>query len=213
MKNYPRVLYHGTDRKVLLYSTEKRQAVAKLCESISGYLYQKFTADGLDFSHLSEYKKKVNNLLGDDCYRLFDAYQKYSSYRHGSELYQYDSLYVTNNWDRAARFARNGFIMGERGYVAYSLFNSALKIWDLHDGVTKEMEDTLTHFEMLSKLQREPVILSFVDVPENDLFHEDGKPINWDSEEKYYLSSDTVLNFRVAQSSRLTFDDATIEYL
>ena len=204
----PAVLYHGTDKKVIDYSERERNEIQGLCAAVTDYLYNLFCDDGLSVSTLFKYKAKRFEEIGDCWPGFLDAFQKFDSRKKGSKLYQYGSLYLTGDRQKAVDYAKRSFILGEQGNIAYWLFQAASKIWDLNK-LDPHYSDLLEWFEKLTLLPRIPIILSFDDVLVDELLSEAGEKLNWEMcRNKLNYSS-----FRLKSDSKTTINDAIIEYI
>lgn len=202
---YPGLLYHGTDYKTLNYSQEERTNVRNLCLSISDYVYGLFVNDGFSVYSPSKYQVKRGPELGDCWDKLSRAFQKYDSRKKGSTLYQYDSLYLTGLRERAVHYAEDGFIFGEQGDVAYWLYSSAKKIWNL-DEINPSMRREFALFDWYSERERIPVLLVFENVPISDLLSEKGEKA---APELFGLG----LSYRLTRDSSIGIQNARIEKL
>ena len=207
-KKVPAILYHGTDKKIIDYSEVERSEIQGLCTDVSNYLYQLFRDDGLSISTLFNYKAKRIAEIGDCWYSFLDAFQKYDSRKKGSHLYQYGSLYLTGDREKAAGYAKRSFIMGEQGNVAYWLFRSASKIWNMKK-LSPSYSNLFERFEKLTLLPRFPIILSFDDIMFDDLLSEEGVKLSWEMCENLPLYS----SFRLKPDSKTSIQDGRIEYI
>ena len=160
----PITLYHGTDKKLLDYSEKERIEIQKLCNQISDYCYYRFLDDGLSIYSPTNYKTKRGSEIGDYWYHFLDAFQKYDSRKKGSNLYQYGFLYLTGDRKKAENYARNAYIMGEQGSVAYWLYVAASKVRDLQRN-SQNLVDLLESFERLIAKPQIPILLTFTNIP------------------------------------------------
>lgn len=195
---FPNDLFHGTDKKVLSYSQEKRDGIKTLCINIAEYFYQRFLEDGMSVLSISQYKEKRSAVIKDDWINFLRSFQQYDSHRRGSEYYQYDCFYLTTSKDRAKRYARLSFIYGEIGSIADCLYRSAKKIWGIRDlsDSSESIHQMITTFEAIRSKVPEPVILSFGKIPKMYLLRENGEHIDWPTMERYYTSRDLETSFR-----------------
>lgn len=208
IKSVPVPLYHGTDKKIIDYSAEERTRIQELCIMISDYTFQLLSEDGLSVSSLFKYKAKRQLVFGDSWPQIMDAFQKYDSRKKGSNLYQYGSVYLTGDRRKAEIYARDAFIMGEQGKVAYWLYVAASKIWNLKE-CNPDMIDCCDSFESLMLKPHIPVLITFDSIPEEDLLNERGETIDWD------LLGDAVtgLSYRLKPESKIKLYDGRIEFL
>lgn len=204
----PVPLYHGTDKKIIDYSEKERIEIQELCVAISEYLYHLVSEDGLSVYSPSKYKTKRLAEIGDHWYPFFDAFQRYDSRKKGSNLYQYGSLYLTGDRKKAELYARNSFIMGEQGKVAYGLYLGASCIWDLKK-CKPDMNDIFKRFEELIDKPPIPVIITFNSILKDDLLEERGYEIDWE------MGDDLLkgFSFRLKPNSITNISDGKIEYL
>ena len=204
----PIVFYHGTDKKLLDYSEKERTEVQKLCTQISNYCYYRFLDDGLSIFSPTNYKIKRGSEIGVDCWSHFlNAFQKYDSRKKDSNLYQYGFLYLTGDRKKAENYARNAYIMGEQGIVAYWLYVAASKVWDLQS--SQDLVDLLERFESLIAKPRIPILLTFTNIPKDDLLSERGKEIQWEA----LGNSITGLSYRLIPRGATCIVNGTVEYL
>ena len=204
----PVPLYHGTDKKIIGYSEKERAEIQELCVAISEYLYHLVSEDGLSIYSPSRYKSKRLAEIGDYWYHFIDAFQRYDSRKKGSNLYQYGSLYLTGDREKAESYARNAFIMGEQGKVAYWLYMGASCIWDLKK-CKPDMNKLFDRFEKLIDKPHIPVLITFDSILKEDLLEEQGCDIDWE------MGNDLIkgFSFRLKPNSITTFSDGKIEYL
>ena len=201
----PIALYHGTDKKLLEYSEKERIEIQKLCNQISDYCYYRFVDDGLSIFSLTNYKTKRESEIGDCWSNFLDVFQKYDSRKRGSNLYQYGSLYLTGDRKKAEVYARNSFIMGEQGIVAYWLYVAASRVWDLK----RTSQDLVEMFESLTTQPSIPIVLTFTNIPKDDLLSERGEEIEWEALGNII----TGLSYRLIPGGSTCITNGTVEYL
>ena len=204
----PIPLYHGTDRKILNYSENERAEIQNICSTISDYIYHLLVEDGLSLSSLAKYKNKRLSEIGDYWPQVIDAFQRYDSRKKGSKLYQYGSIYLTGDRKKAEGFARNAFVMGEQGNIAYWLYLAASNIWNLKE-LNPDMKRLFISFENLIEKPRIPVLLTFIRIQKDDLLREHGEEINWEM----WGDLITGLSFRLKANSKTSLLDGKVEYL
>lgn len=204
----PITLYHGTDKKLLDYSEKERIEIQKLCNQISDYCYYRFLEDGLSIFSLTNYKTKRGSEIGNCWCHFLYAFQKYDSRKKGSNLYQYGFLYLTGDRKKAENYARDAYIMGEQGIVAYWLYVAASKVWDLQRN-SQDLVDMLKKFESLIAKPSIPILLTFTNVPKDDLLDERGKEIQWEA----WGDSITGLSYRLKPRGLTSIVNGTVEYL
>lgn len=204
----PIPLYHGTDKKLLDYSEKERSEIQKICTQISDYCYHRFLDDGLSIFSPSNYKTKRESEIGD-CWRIFlEVFQKYDSRKRGSTLYQYGFLYLTGDRNKAENYARNAYIMGEQGIITYWLYVAASKVWDLKRD-SQDLVELFERFERLTEKPSIPILLTFTNIPKNDLLSERGKEIQWE----VLGDSITGLSYRLIPRKSTCIVNGTVEYL
>ena len=103
------LLYHGTRGRSLAVSAEKRKFLADACERFLPFA-QRFARDPYNQTKIDRYRK--------DTHERYDLFCK-SSLRlyRTAKNYEYGSFYLTNNAERAIRYARNAG--GELCELAY----------------------------------------------------------------------------------------------
>ena len=204
----PITLYHGTDKKLLDYSEKERSEIQKLCTQISDYCYYRFLDDGLSIFSLSNYKTKRGSEIGDRWSQFLSAFQKYDSRKKNSTLYQYGSLYLTGDRKKAEGYARNSFIMGEQGIVAYWLYVAASRVWDLKR-TSQDLVEMFESFESLTTKPSIPIVLTFTNIPKDDLLSERGEEIEWEALGNII----TGLSYRLIPGGSTCITNGTVEYL
>ncbi len=130
-------LYHGTDSRILAMSPEERRIFREDCLLATDFLWTLFepyfsgrcevplNEPGLEGKtklemKLKELKGPLQFDLDQTRYNnLFDALHRIAAQKRGSEQYQYDNFYLTNDLDRAIDYAKKAFAFGEVGLNAY----------------------------------------------------------------------------------------------
>ena len=204
----PITLYHGTDKKLLDYSEEERIAIQKLCTQISDYCYYLFLDDGLSIFSPTNYKIKRGSEIGDSWSYFLNAFQKYDTRKKDSPLYQYDFLYLTGDRKKAENYARNANIMGEQGIVAYWLYVAASRVWDLQR-TSQDLVELIESFQILTTKPSIPILLTFTNIPKDDLLSERGEEMQWEA----WGDSITGLSFRLKPEGTTCIVNGTVEYL
>ena len=147
MDIYGGQLYHGTDKKILRMPEKEREKRAFLCKQIADYSYNILQKNDVVVSPYTEKQKKAKEVLSDIWFDLWNqGIIRYTGWMNENPLYQYDYLYVSNNDDRAASYAKNSFIFGERGNVAYRLYQGAKRFNDM---VAKSIGDDTNNKQLL----------------------------------------------------------------
>ena len=208
MKIYSRDLFHGTDLRIINYSDSERQNICQLCYDISMYCYNRFIADGLSFLQMGKKREEYYQLNQNEWKALLDCFQMFDSRVRKSEYYNYNSIFVTNNRNRAIRYAGKASIMGEQGYVTQILYSCATRLWNFEDIDDERLQDEFKQFKTLMEKDPKPVVLVFRNVLEDDLLKEDGRIINWDDFRSIYTDDKATNSFRVSASSKLCLSDA-----
>lgn len=193
---FPKELYHGTDLRVLGYSNAERFQLLSICSEIAEYAYQRLIEDGMSVFRLSPYKEKRGITIGADWNKFIAFFAKYDSFRRGSSMYQYEHVYLTDFYPFAVSYARDSFIIGERGAMAYWMWKVAAKIWDLQNEADSILLEKWNCLERKAIEKPKPIILVFDNVLETALRSEQGDDINWERDEKQYASKDSGKSFR-----------------
>lgn len=172
-------LYHGTDARLLRMSREERDGYFKDVDVAQSFLWRVLghywttkvrkelrCPDGSVMGYtttclLDSHKATFQAAGKEELYNKFlDALMKVESRKNGSELYQYDCLYVTSSKMKAAGFARDAFAGGERGSLVYWLIKGGEF---LHPADWTPNQDELNAFERITSFgeesYREPVIV------------------------------------------------------
>ena len=213
MAVFPGILYHGTDERVLSYSEAERKEIGQLCFDVAEYSYGKLVADGFSIYSPQNRKEQYSHILGNRWHEFTTCFQKFDSRMRGSELYNYNHLFLTNSRERAIHFAMNASILGEQGHVASVLFSCVSALFDISGDKDLEISAKLKRFHSLSDLEPLPVLVAFRNVDVDDLLLENGKTIDWVDRLSLYKDNDCQTNFRLAASSRMVMADGAIERL
>ena len=211
MEIYGGHLYHGTDKKILRMSEQGREERARLCKQIADYSYSILQKNDVVVSPYTEKQKKAKEVLSDIWFDLWNqGIIRYTGWMNENPLYQYDYLYVSNNYDRAASYAKNSFIFGERGNVAYRLYQGAKRFNDFYTEMTDEMKISLKAFDEMVGGKREPIVVILNNLRKEDIQTENGKDIDWDTNGDCILDKDVVESFRIINNEK--YDLTTMEY-
>lgn len=132
----------------------------------------------------------------------------------GNALFRYDSLYVTNSRKRASDYAKRSFIFGELGSIAFTLYTIAARVADIRSALSEVQNLQLDSFLQLTTKERQPVILVFKDVPQNELLLENGNPC-WSGLFDFLRSEPTSIemSFMLSHSDSVSFWEAELERL
>ena len=151
-------MYHGTDARIVRMSSEDIKRIKAKCEEALHYMWPFFVPlydddqdrlkSCMDFDHdPEEYLKLMDKLI---CC---------SGMHNGNENYQYKALYVTNDIERAKRFARRAYAFGEIGEVTYIMSEAAKKIkfegWNPSEDIT----EILDYIKKFAEEDSEPVVI------------------------------------------------------
>ena len=211
MEIYGGHLYHGTDKKILRMSEQGREERARLCKQIADYSYSILQKNDVVVSPYTEKQKKAKEVLSDIWFDLWNqGIIRYTGWMNESPLYQYDYLYVSNNYDRAASYAKNSFIFGERGNVAYRLYQGAKRFNDFYMEMTDEINISLKAFNENAEEEREPIVVIIDNLRKEDIQMENGRDIDWDREGICISDEDVIRSFRIRNNEK--YDLAAKEY-
>lgn len=129
----------------------------------------------------------------------------------GTILYQYGSLYVTNGFDRAARYAKASFICGESGDVAYWLYLGAKRYDEFYCVDSEKKRAMITMFEEALKANPEPVVIFLENIEKDNIKTENGMDIDWDTMEEDYFKEVIEDSFRIVNPE--DYDLASMRYI
>ena len=200
-------LYHGTDRKILKMDKKGREERLALSKAVSEYLYSFLLSKNVALCAYSEEQLINKRKLKDIWEPLWNRGMiKYSAFKNNNQLYQYGCLYVSNDFFRAADYAKNGFVIGERGDVAYWLYKGAIRYDDYYENAPDMMKQLIRRFEEIIKEPPEPVVVVLENMKKQNIKNESGTEVDWDIFEEEYLRGKIIQSFRVinAQDYDLT---------
>ena len=192
-------------------SEQGREERARLCKQIADYSYSILQKNDVVVSPYTEKQKKAKEVLSDIWFDLWNqGIIRYTGWMNESPLYQYDYLYVSNNYDRAASYAKNSFIFGERGNVAYRLYQGAKRFNDFYMEMTDEINISLKAFNENAEEEREPIVVIIDNLRKEDIQMENGRDIDWDREGICISDEDVIRSFRIRNNEK--YDLAAKEY-
>ena len=204
-------LYHGTDKKILRMPEKEREERACLCKQIADYSYSILQKNDVVVSPYTEKQKKAKEVLSDIWFDLWNqGIIRYTGWMNKNPLYQYDYLYASNNYDRAASYAKNSFIFGERGNVAYWLYQGAKRFNDFFTEMPDEINASLKAFNEMAGEKREPIVVILDNLRKEDIQTETGKDIDWDGHEDFISDKDVIRSFRIINNRK--YDLVAMEY-
>lgn len=172
-----RLMYHGTDQSVLNMTEEERRRAAYVCGEISRISYGILKENNVSYTTNTKEQVASKNRLKDNWFMVCNAMIKYEGRVNDNALFQYDDLYITNSIERARIYAKNSFIYGEQGSVAYDLYKGASYFTDFNSGVSHEERGIINEFLNMTNRERQPVIVLFENLPIEDILHENGNPV------------------------------------
>ena len=191
-------LYHGTDKKILRMPEKEREKRAFLCKQIADYSYSILQKNDVVVSPYTEKQKKAKEVLSDIWFDLWNqGIIRYTGWMNKNPLYQYDYLYVSNNYDRAVSYAKNSFIFGERGNVAYWLYQGAKRFNDFFTEMPDEIKISLKTFTDVAVEKREPVVVILEKLRKRDIQTENGIEIDWDRPGGCIIDNVAAGSFRI----------------
>ena len=213
MTVFPGILYHGTDERILGYCEAERKELSQLCYDIAAYSYNKLVADGFSIYRLQDKKQQYSHILGNRWIEFITCFQQFDSRKRRSELYNYNSLFLTNSRERAIRYAKNTVVLGEQGHVASVLSTCVSALFDLNCDYDKEIGVELKRFQRYAGLEPEPVLVAFSNVALDELLRENGETIDWVKELSLFTGNKIQASFRLAPSSQLAITGGVVERL
>lgn len=171
-------LYHGTDRKVLAMSPEERTEAKKSAFVLINYYFNVFIQNGFEFKdyritskpEYDKHNQELREKLGIFERETWDAYTVACLLNKPD--YQYESFYLTGDYDKACRYARRAAYFGEIGSVAYRLWHGATLL-----NYTSELhtiESDLQKLQSIWELPNKPVLIKFPYLEKNQLLDEKG---------------------------------------
>ncbi|MEE1059787.1 MAG: hypothetical protein U0K92_10490 [Treponema sp.] len=205
-------LYHGTDRKVLSMSYEERTSAKNSAFALINYYYNVFIQNGFEFKDYRitskpEYDKHKQELR--EKLRIFER-ETWDAYTVACLLnkpdYQYESFYLTGDYDKACRYAKRAAYFGEIGSVAYRLWHGATLL--NYTSELNTIESDLQKLQSIWELPNKPVLIKFPDLEKNQLLNERGEELfNSNLPDSLY----TKLSFRLKETPNDLSDYEIIE--
>ena len=172
-----RLMYHGTDQSVLNMTEDERRRAAYVCGEISRISYGVLKENNVSYTTNTKEQAASKNRLKDKWTVVCNAMIKYEGRVNDNALFQYDDLYITNSIEKARIYAKNSFIYGEQGSVAYDLYKGASYFTDFNSGLSHEERGIINEFLNMTNRERHPVIVLFEDLPIEDILLENGNPV------------------------------------
>lgn len=125
------------------------------------------------------------------------------SNENGSQLYQYGSLYLTGDMDKAKRYAFSSFAGGEIGLITYRLIQGVEVLgWGnlIKDEDIKKNMQTIKSF---AEQEAAPVVIPISDWDINDLLTEKNECVDYQDEYLFEVGS-----FRYTKEYSLNLENA-----
>lgn len=190
---------------------QEREERARLCKQIADYSYHILQKNDVVVSPYSDKQKKAKEVLGDIWIDLWNhGINRYTGWINKNPLYEYDYLYVSNNFDRAALYAKNSYIFGERGNVAYWLYQGAKRFNDFYTEMSDEVTISLKVFNEMAGEKRGPVVVIIENLRKEDIQTENGKDIDWDEYSDCISDKNFIQSLRIINNKK--YDLAAKEY-
>lgn len=198
MSKFTIPLYHGTDRKLLSLSKEQREAAKASAFNLIHYFADIYVKNEFEFKdyHISASDKKekhnaeLKEKLGDYHKSTWDAYSVACSINKPN--YQYNSLYLTGDYQKASRYAYGSNLFGEIGSVAYRLMHGA-KLME-YEIDSKFIETELLILNPIWEITPNPILIQFDNLDRKDLLTERGEEVDDDGSSDDFLKP---LSFRL----------------
>lgn len=190
-------LYHGSDARIIEMTKEEREQYKNDCDLVVNSLFPLFKP-------LMSYEKVERILNGEKSYvyeiplkryqnlldekggqymyiNLFEKLTMIDARNNGSELYQYNDLYLCASKLTAINYARRSYAGGETGLNAYRLIQGAEIVGFENMYADPNVKRAAERIKEFAKEGNErPVIITIDDIDPCYLFYEDGKPIEKD---------------------------------
>ena len=212
MNKYEGIMYHGTDKNILRMGEQERKRRLELCNEMADYAYGFLKSKNLCVVLKSQLSEPDKEKLGDIWNDLRNfGMTKYEGAKRDNSLYQYGALYVTNGFDRAARYAKASFICGESGDVAYWLYLGAKRYYDFYCVDSEKKRAMINAFEEALKINPEPIVVFLENLEKNNIKHENGNDIDWDKMEEDFIRGSIITSFRIVNSE--DYDLASMRYI
>lgn len=191
-------LYHGSDARIIEMTKEERGQYKNDCDLIVNSLFPLFkplmSYEKVErilngekiYVYETPLKLRYQNLLnekgGQHMYiNLFEKLTMIDARNNGSELYQYNDLYLCASKLTAINYARRSYAGGETGLNAYRLIQGAEIIGFENMYADPNVKRAAERIKEFAKEGNErPVIITIDDIDPCFLFYEDGKPIEKD---------------------------------
>lgn len=176
-------LFHGTDRALYDMGIENRTVLRKACETVIDFLLPIYESH--NFENISSQSK--SDILGALHVKVLNAYGKATRRRNNCAAYQYNETYLTFDPDKANTYAKNAWVCGELGYVAYWLWRGMeLLKYDLPN-VTNDQMHAIELVKAAGARTPDPIVLAFFNIPKDRLQTEKGDNIDWNRKIDWFL--------------------------
>lgn len=170
-------MFHGTDFSLMNIANEERDLINGACELIIRTIHKKFRERGIGIT--DKKLMAIRDSYGDAA----NAYIKAGGRVNNNSLYSYGDFYVTNNPQRAEGYSREAWILGETGQVANLLVEGARAL-NIELPTDESFVDAYNVFCNRRNGIKDPVIIVVTDCRFSELYYENGKQINYESEIK-----------------------------
>lgn len=171
-------LFHGTDRRVIEMSDNERMEYLDDCSRSIDYLwpfYEPIYKKDLTIGVLKE------RLISDEdisvWYNLCNALTCNNARLNGNQSYQYGDFYLTTEEWKAENYARRAFAGGEKGLIAYRMYDAAQRIKFDNWYPSTEVARAFKRIKDFAECKEEPIVLAFNNLDIKYMSDAKGRPI------------------------------------
>jgi len=183
----PFPLYHGTGTYARSLSAEERAQLLTSCRIVREYLTpileKHQVTDGIPRSYAALLAMRI---------------------KEKSEMFKYDSLYLTSSLYRAYNYGKEGPYCGEQFHVAETLDTEMTEAGIPYPPASEEQRAALEQIRTIASLPSEPVVICFPHLRRDDVQSmENGTPVEWEKIFNSYVNRDDQRSFRMREGISL----------
>lgn len=200
-------IYQGTDARILAMTLEEKEQWKNDCIELADMLRPYYP----DVYYLEIFKKRLEDGGREDIYlNLWDAITRYDAMKNGNKQYQYGEIYLTNGFDMAKSYAYGSFAFGEVGLNAYRMLEAA-RFFGFEFPSNTRGSYLSARLWTFAHDNPEPVVLTFHNVPCDDLLFDDGLELT--GFETCLIDGTSISSLKLKDSNQFDFSKAEIQKL
>ena len=200
-------LYQGTDARILAMTSEEKDEWRKICLKLADIPRRYYT----EVYHLHTLKKSFENGNREDIFwNLSDAISRYDAMKNGNKQYQYGEIYLTNGFSMAKSYAYGSFAFGEVGLNAYRMLEAA-RFFGFEFPSNTRGSNLSARLWTFAHDNPKPVVLTFHNVPCDDLLFDDGKELT--GFETCLIDGTCISSLKLKDSNQFDINKAEVQKL